>query len=98
MRDEQTQHHVGLARKEDAAGNLFFPVAHSIRDRHGAFVGAVEVGVELAYFAHVFQALDAGFHLDVRSEAKLGLFRTKDGSVVAEFPVTEDLLGETVAT
>jgi two-component sensor histidine kinase len=98
LRDGQAQYHVGRAQKENAAGNLFFPVARSIRGPHGAFVGAVEVGVELAYFAHVFQVLDAGFHLDVRSEAKLGLYRTKDGSVVAEFPMTEHLLGETVAT
>jgi len=98
LRDEQAQHHVGRARKEDAAGNLFFAVARSIRGPHGAFVGAVEVGVELAYFAHVFRALDAGFHLHVRSEAKFGLYRTTDGSVVAEFPMTEDLHGETVAT
>ena len=58
----------------------------------------MEVGVELAYFAHVFQILDAGFRLDVRSEAKLGLYRTKDGAVVARFPTTEDLVGDTAAT
>jgi len=54
LRDEQAQHHVGRAEKEDPAGNLFFPVARSIRDPHGAFVGTVEVGVKVAYFAHVF--------------------------------------------
>jgi two-component sensor histidine kinase len=36
--------------------------------------------------------------LDVRSDAKLGIYRTKDGSVVAAFPITEALLAETVAT
>jgi two-component sensor histidine kinase len=88
---------VGRAVKRDTADNLFFPIARSIRGPQGAFLGAVEIGVELAFFAHVFQALDAGFRLDVRSEAKLGLYRTKDGAVVARFPITEDLLGETVA-
>ena len=97
LRDEHAQHHVGRAQKESLAGKLFFPVARSIRGPHGAFVGAVEVGVEVAYFSHVFQALDAGFHLDVRSAAKLGLYRTRDGSVVAQFPMTEDLVGESVA-
>jgi two-component sensor histidine kinase len=59
----------------------------------------VQVGVEVAYFARVFKALDAGFRsLDVRSEVKLGLYRTKDGSVVAAFPVREALPAESVAT
>jgi two-component sensor histidine kinase len=98
LRDEQAQHHIGRAQKENPRDNLFFPVARSILGPHGAFVGTVEVGVKVAYFANVFQALDAGFRLDVRSEAKLGLYRTKDGSVVASFPMTEDHVGETVAT
>jgi two-component sensor histidine kinase len=97
LRDEKVEPNVGRAVRGDTVGNLFFPVARSIRGSHGVFVGAVEVGVELAYFAHIFQAVDAGFHLDVRSEAKLGLYRTKDGAVVARFPITEDLLGETIA-
>jgi two-component sensor histidine kinase len=59
----------------------------------------VVVGVEVAYLARVFKALDGGFRsLDVRSETKLGLYRTKDGSVVAAFPITEALPAETVAT
>ena len=90
--------YVGHVQRGDAAGNLFFPVARSIRGPDGTFVGAVQVGVEVAYIAHVFKALDAGFRLDVRSEAKLGIYRTKDGSVVAAFPVTEALLAETVST
>jgi two-component sensor histidine kinase len=85
--------------KGDTASNLFFPVARSIRGPDGAFLGAVQVGVDVAYFARVFEALDGGFRgLDVRSEAKLGLYRTKDGSVVAAFPMTEALAAETVAT
>ena len=79
----------------DTADNLFFPVARSIWGPGGTFLGAVQVGVELAYFARVFQVLDGGFRsLDVRSEAKLGIYRTKDGSVVAAFPITEALLAE----
>ena len=78
--------------------NFFFPVASSIRGPDGVFLGAVQVGVEVRYFARVFQALDAVFRsLDVRSEAKFGVYRTKDGAVVAMFPMTEALPGETVA-
>ena len=97
VRDERAEPHVGRAQRRNTDRNLFFPVSRSIRSPSGAFVGAVQVGVGLPYFAHVLQALDAGFRLDVRSEAKLGLYRTKDGTVVARFPMTEDLLGETVA-
>ena len=90
--------YVGRALRGDTASNLFFPVARAIRGPDGAFVGAVQVGVEVAYFADVFRTLDGGCSLDVRSEAKLGIYRGKDGSVVAAFPVTEALLAETVAT
>jgi two-component sensor histidine kinase len=90
--------YVGRPLPGDTAGNLFFPVARSIRGPDGAFLGAVQAGVEVAYFSHVFEALDAGFRsLQVRSEEKLGMYLTKDGSVVATFPMTEALLGESVA-
>src|SRR5215510_5174601 len=90
--------YVGLPVRGDTGGKLFFPVARSIRGFDGAFLGAVQVGVEVAYFSHVFEALDAGFRsLKVRSEEKLGMYRTKDGSVVATFPMTEAGLGESVA-
>jgi two-component sensor histidine kinase len=79
-------------------GNLFFPVARSIRGPGGIFLGAVEVGVDVAYFAQVFRALDPAFRLDVRSEAKLGLYLAKDGSLVASFPSTSEVQNETVAT
>jgi two-component sensor histidine kinase len=91
--------YVGRALRGDTAGNLFFPVARAIRGPDGAFVGAVQVGIEVAYFADIFDALDSGFRsLDVRSQAKFGIYRAKDGSVVAAFPVTEALHAETVAT
>jgi two-component sensor histidine kinase len=98
LKDEKVEPQVGRAFG-DTASNLFFPVARSIRGPDGALLGAVQVGVEVAYFAQVFKALDGGFRsLNVRSGAKLGLYRTKDGSVVAAFPTTEALLAETVAT
>lgn len=57
----------------------------------------MQAGVEVAYFSRAFEALDAGFRsLQVRSEEKLGMYRTKDGSVVATFPMTETHLGESV--
>jgi hypothetical protein len=91
--------YVGRPLRGDTASNLFFPVARAIRGPDGAFVGAVQVGIEVAYFADVFHALDGGFRsLDVRSQVKLGIYRAKDGSVVAAFPVTEALHTETVAT
>ena len=91
--------YVGRALRGDTATNLFFPVARAIWGPDGAFVGAVQVGIEVAYFADVFRALDRGYRsLDVRSEAKLGMYRTKDGSVIAAFPVTEAIVAETVAT
>ena len=63
--------YVGRALRGDTASNLFFPVARAIRGPDGAFVGAVQVGVEVAYFADVFRALDRGFRsLDVRSAGK----------------------------
>jgi len=90
--------YVGLPVRGDTGGKLFFPVARSIRGFDGAFLGAVQVGVEVAYFSHVLEALDAGFRsLQVRSEEKLGMYRTKDGSVVATFPMTEAHLSESVA-
>jgi len=47
----------------------------------------------VAYFSRVFEALDAGFRsLQVRSEEKLGMYRTKDGAVVATFPMLADLV------
>jgi len=90
--------YVGRPQRGDTAGNLFFPVARSIRRLDGAFIGAVQAGVEVAFFAQVFEALDAGFRsLQVRSNEKLGMYRTKDGAVVATFPMTEAHLGESVA-
>ena len=90
--------YVGRLLRGDAAGNLFFPVARSIRAPDGTIVGAVQVGVEVAYFAQIFQALDTGFRsLQVRSDEKLGMYQTKDGSVVATFPMTEAHLSESVA-
>jgi two-component sensor histidine kinase len=96
---DQAFPYIGRALRGDTAGNLFFPVARAIRGPDGAFVGAVQVGIEVAYFADIFDALDRGFRsLDVRSEAKLGIYRTKDGAVVAAFPVAEAIAAETVAT
>jgi two-component sensor histidine kinase len=106
LKDKKVEPQIGRAfrsfpdvwAKVDTASNLFFPVARSIQRPDGAFLGAVQVGVEVPYFAGVFKALDSGFHsLDVRSEAKLGIYRTTDGSVVAAFPITEAVLAETVA-
>src|SRR5215510_11393090 len=90
--------YVGLLLRGDPGGNLFFPVARSIRAPDGTFAGAVQAGVEVAYFAQIFRALDVGFRsLHVRSDEKLGMYRTKDGSVVATFPMKEAHLGESVA-
>jgi two-component sensor histidine kinase len=98
LKEGRAEPHVGRA-KGDMVHGLFFPVARWVRGPDGAFVGAVQVGVGLTYFAQVFRSLDVGFRsLDVRSDAKLGVYRTTDGAVVARFPLTETLLDETVAT
>ena len=90
--------YVGRLQRGDTGGDLFFPVARSIRAADGTFAGAVQAGVEVAYFAQIFQVLDLGFRsLHVRSDEKLGMYRTKDGSVVATFPMTAAHLGESVA-
>jgi len=58
----------------------------------------VKVGVGVPYFARIFGSLDVGFRsLDVRPDAKLGDYRTKDGVIVARFPITEPILDDTVA-
>src|SRR5690349_21984447 len=54
--------YVGRVLRGDTTGNLFFPVARSIRAPvDGTFVGAEQAGVEVAYFAQMFQTLDVGF-------------------------------------
>jgi hypothetical protein len=73
--------YVGRPQSGDTPRNLFFPVARSIRGLDGAFVGAVQAGVEVAYFAHVFEALDAGFRsLQVRSDDWVCIERKMDRS------------------
>jgi two-component sensor histidine kinase len=72
--------------------NLFFPVARSIRGADGTFIGAVQVGVEVTYIASLFRNLSVGHG------AQLGVYGTHDGEVVARYPMSEALLGETVAT
>jgi len=82
---------VGRALKGRSVHNLFFPVARSIRGADGAFLGAVQVGVEMTYIASLFRNLNLGHGMH------LGLYETHDGEVVARYPMSEALLGETVA-
>jgi two-component sensor histidine kinase len=99
LKDKKAEPQVGRALEGRTGHDLFFPVARPIRGPDGAFIGAVQVGVGVAYFARIFRSLDRGFRsLDVRSDAKFGVYRTQDGTVVARFPMTEALLDETVAT
>jgi hypothetical protein len=91
LRDGAAEFHVGRALKGRAVHRLFFPVARSIRAADGSFIGAAQVGVEVTYIAHLFRDLDVG------AGAQLGLYAVRDGAVVARYPMTEALLGETVA-
>jgi two-component sensor histidine kinase len=91
LRDGKAQFHVGRALKGRTVHNLFFPVARSIQTLDGTFVGAAQVGVEVTYIAHLFRDLDVGIG------AQMGLYGMHDGAVVARYPMTEALLGETVA-
>jgi signal transduction histidine kinase len=84
--------YVGGALKGRGVHNLFFPVARSIRRPNRAFIGVAQVGLEATYVANLFRGLDVG------SGAHLGLYRTRDGAVVARYPMTEALLDETIAS
>jgi len=82
---------VGRALKGRSVHHLFFPVARAIRGADGTFLGAVQVGVEMTYIASLFRNLNLG------NGMHLGLYGTHDGEVVARYPMSEALLGETVA-
>jgi two-component sensor histidine kinase len=100
LKDGNAEPHIGrIAKEQGKHDDLFFPLARAIRGADGAFIGAVQVGIGVPYFAHLFRSLDIAFSsLHVRSDAKLGVYRTKDGALVAKFPITEALLNDTVAT
>ena len=98
LKEGRAEPHVDRAR-EGTNNDQFFTVARSIRGPDKAFVGAVQIRVGLAHFANMFQSLESVFGtLDVKSEAKLEIYRTTDRAVVARFPVTNADLDETVAT
>jgi two-component sensor histidine kinase len=92
LRDGAAEFHVGRALRGRTVHNLFFPVARAIRGADGAFLGAAQVGVEVTYIAHLFRDLNVG------AGAQLGLYGFRDGAIVARYPMSEALLGETVAT
>jgi hypothetical protein len=92
LRDGKAQFHVGRALKGRTVHHFFFPVARSIRAADGTFLGAAQVGVEVTYIAQLFRDPDVG------AGAQLGLYAGHDGALVARYPMTEALLGETLAT
>jgi two-component sensor histidine kinase len=92
LRDGKAELFVGHALKGRGVHSLFFPVARSLRRTDGSFIGAVQVGVEVTYIASLFRNLNVGHG------AHLGLYGAHDGAVVARYPMSEALLGETVAS
>src|SRR5262249_58965474 len=83
-RDQKVEPPMRRGVEGQTGHGLFFPVVRSIRGSDGAFIGGVKVGVGVPYFARIFGSLDVGFRsLDVRPDAKLGDYRTKDGAIVA---------------
>jgi two-component sensor histidine kinase len=92
LQDGKAEFFIGHALKGRGVHNLFFPVARSIRGADGTFMGAVQVGVEVTYIESLFRNLNIGHG------AHLGLYGTHDGKVVARYPMSEALLGETVTT
>ena len=92
LRDGRTEMYIGRALKGRAFHDLIFPVAVSIRGPNGAFLGAVEIRVGMAYLAHLSLSLGVG------SSATVGLYRTSDGAVVGRSPMTDALLDESIAT
>jgi two-component sensor histidine kinase len=92
LRDGEAELFVGHALKGRGVHTLFFPVARSIRGADGSFIGAVQAGIEVTYFASLFRNLNVG------NGAHLGVYGTRDGEVVARYPMSEALLDETIAT
>jgi two-component sensor histidine kinase len=92
LKDGKAEPYLGHALKGRQVHHFFFPVARPLRGPNGTFIGAAQVGVEATYIAYLFRNLDLGIG------AYLGLYSTRDGAVVARYPMTEALLDETVAT
>jgi len=91
LRGGKDEAHVGRALKGRAVHNFFFPVARSIHGLDGTFIGAAQVGIDVTYLGHLLRDLDVGFG------SHLGLYETREGAVVARYPMTEALLDETVS-
>ena len=83
--------HIGRALKGRAGHNFFFPIARAVRGPDGTFQGTVQVGVEVTYIEQLLRNVDIG------PGADLGLYRVRDGAVVAKYPITEALLDESVS-
>jgi two-component sensor histidine kinase len=92
LKEENEDLVVGRALKGRTLHNIFFPVARAIRASDETFLGAVQVGIEATYFAHLFRTLNVG------TGAHLGFYQATSGAVVARYPMTEALLEETVST
>ena len=92
LRDGEEAPYIGRVLKGRSIHNLFFPVARAVRGPDGKFIAAVQVGVEVTDIAELFGKLDLG------SDGQLGLYRMRDGAIVARHPMTEALLEESVAT
>lgn len=92
LRNGDEAPYIGRVLKGRTIHNLFFPVARSVRGPDGAFIAAVQVGVEVTDIAELFGKLDLG------PDGHLGLYRIRDGAIVARHPMTEALLEESVAT
>ena len=91
LRNGEEAPYIGRVLKGRSIHNLFFPVARAVRGADGKFIAAVQVGVEVTDIAELFGKLELG------SNGQLGLYRIRDGAIVARHPMTEALLEETVA-
>jgi PAS domain S-box-containing protein len=81
--------HIGRAQKGRGVHRIFFPVARALRRPDGAFAGAVQVGVDVSYLAALLKDLELG------PGAAIGVFRARDGALIARHPLTEAMLNET---
>jgi hypothetical protein len=90
LRDGSASLYIGRALEGRSVHTHFFPVARSIRGPGDTFLGAVQVGVEVTYIASLFRSLNVG------PGAHLGLYEIQEGAVVARYPMSAPLLGETV--
>ena len=84
--------YIGQALQGRTVHNFFFPVARAIRSPGGDLLAVAQVGVSVDYMGDYFRYVGLG------ANKSFGLYRNSDGALVAHYPMSRQLLGETIAT